>query len=115
LILDDRTAAEFNVSYLSGAVRITDGEEIPGLGPQWEASREQPIVGCCSVGFRSAAMVNQLWQRGFRRAVCIGGLLGQPAGEHVGVVGRPGCIIHPNGPVHIWVEGMIPAREVIHK
>ncbi|MCP9772726.1 rhodanese-like domain-containing protein [Synechococcus sp. Tobar12-5m-g] len=73
MILDARTAAECHVSGLPGAVRIADGGKIPGLGSLGEASLEKPIVVCCSVGLRSAAVVNRLQQLGFRRAVNLEG------------------------------------------
>jgi rhodanese-related sulfurtransferase len=97
LILDARTAAEFNVSCLPGAVRIADGGEIPVLGPLGQACRERPIVVCCSVGLRSAAVVNKLRQLGFRKAVNLEGGLFEWVNQGHQLVheGRPTTLVHP--------------------
>ncbi|WP_369820042.1 rhodanese-like domain-containing protein [Synechococcus sp. 1G10] len=100
LIPDVRTAAEFNVSCLPGAVQQADGGEIPALGPLGEASLEHPIVVCCSVGLRSAAVVDQLRQRGFRRAVNLEGGLFEWVNQGHQLVhgGRPTMRVHPAHP-----------------
>ncbi|MCP9916954.1 rhodanese-like domain-containing protein [Cyanobium sp. ATX 6F1] len=97
VILDARTAAEFNVSHLPGAVLLADGGELLGLAPSKEASLEQPIVVCCSVGLRSAAVVNELQQRGFRRAVNLEGGLFEWVnhGHQLVQGGRPTTEVHP--------------------
>ena len=97
LILDARTAAEFNVSCLPGAVLFVDGGEVPVPGPPGKASRERPILVCCSVGVRSAAVVNQLRQRGFRKAVNLEGGLFEWVNQGHQLVheGQPTTLVHP--------------------
>lgn len=96
-ILDVRTAAEFNISSLPGAVRLETGQDIPGLDPFNKSDVEQPILVCCSVGWRSAAEVNRLKQRGFSRAVNLeGGLFKWVSiGQQLVAQGQPTSEVHP--------------------
>jgi len=58
LLVDVRTAAEFAVSRLPGAVHLEpDGDPSPLLG---EIENDRPIVLYCSVGYRSAAMAERV-------------------------------------------------------
>ena len=97
LVLDARTTAEFNVSCLPGAVLIGDGEEIPLSGPLGNAPRERPILVCCAVGVRSAAVVKRLRKRGFRKAVNLEGGLFEWVNQGHQLVheGQPTTLVHP--------------------
>jgi rhodanese-related sulfurtransferase len=97
LILDARTEAEFKVSSLPGAVLFADGGEVSVPGAPGKASREQPILVCCSVGVRSAAAVQQLRQRGFRKAVNLQGGLFEWVNQGHQLVheGQPTTLVHP--------------------
>jgi len=97
LVLDARTTAEFNVSCLPGAVFIGDGEEIPHSAPLGNASRERPILVCCAVGVRSAAVVKRLRERGFRKAVNLEGGLFEwvNKGHQLVHEGLPTTLVHP--------------------
>ncbi|MEX0588884.1 MAG: rhodanese-like domain-containing protein [Cyanobium sp.] len=97
VILDARTAAEFNVSSLPGAVRLADAGELSDLAPLNRVSLEQPIVVCCSVGLRSAAVVNKLQQQGFGKAVNLEGGLFEWVNRGYQLIngGRATTQVHP--------------------
>jgi rhodanese-related sulfurtransferase len=80
LLLDVRTAAEFQVSYLAGARRIGPGDR----DVRMEAPKETPIVTYCSVGYRSARLAERLEAAGFTNVRNLEGSLFQWANE-----GRP--------------------------
>lgn len=62
ILLDVRTADEFAVSHLAGAIRVE-----PGTDPaQLDSLRGRgPIVTYCSVGYRSAELASMLIDAGF--------------------------------------------------
>ncbi len=62
LLLDVRTKAEYDVSHLHGAQRVEPGSSATSI----TASRDQPIVAYCSVGYRSAAFAKALQDAGFK-------------------------------------------------
>ncbi len=97
LILDARTAAEFKLSGLPGAVLLGDGEQIPVSGSLGRFSKERPILVCCAVGVRSAAVVNRLRRRGFRKAVNLEGGLFEWVNQGHQLVheGQPTTLVHP--------------------
>lgn len=105
LILDARTAAEFKLSCLPGAVRFAQAGETPIPGPLDQACREQPIVVCCSVGLRSAAVVNQLRRRGFGKAVNLEGGLFEwvNRGHQLVHGGQPTTLVHPFNRLWAWL------------
>lgn len=85
ILLDARTAREFNVSHLKTAQRIDP------RSPNWTHLPKQfAIVVYCSVGYRSAKLVQQLQQHGFTDVRNLEGSLFQWANE-----GR--SIYQPNG------------------
>jgi rhodanese-related sulfurtransferase len=91
LILDVRTAAEFEVSHLPGAIRVEPEGPLPELPPH-----EGPVVVYCSVGWRSATWGERLRQSGERPFNLVGGIfewanLGQPL---VGADGSPTRWVH---------------------
>jgi rhodanese-related sulfurtransferase len=82
LLLDARTAPEYNVSHLAGARRI---DPIRPLLRHMEAfARDTPIVVYCSVGYRSARVARWLGRQGFTNVRHLEGSLFAWANE-----GRP--------------------------
>ena len=63
LVLDVRTAEEYEVSHLRGAVRIDPGAGAEAL-PDGIA-KDAPIVAYCSVGYRSSALARRLMEAGY--------------------------------------------------
>lgn len=93
ILLDVRTAPEFQVSHLAGAVRIE-----PGSDPeQLHLPNVRPIVTYCSVGYRSAKMAKQLRARGFRNVQNLQGSIFAWANENRPLVrdGKPTDRVHP--------------------
>lgn len=93
LLLDVRTAPEFEVSHLANARRIDpDGQAI-----QIRVPKSSPIVTYCSVGYRSAAFASRLQAAGFSNVQNLDGSIFQWANE-----GRPmtGSKVHPYN--RIW-------------
>ena len=82
VLLDARTAAEFNVSHLPGAVLASNArmalDALEGNDP------ERTVVVYCSVGYRSSRLAKQLRARGFENVFNLEGSLFQWANE-----GRP--------------------------
>jgi rhodanese-related sulfurtransferase len=81
-LLDARTPGEFAVSHLAGARLAPTAED--ALQLLAGARRDDPIVIYCSVGYRSAAIVERLVAAGFTRVQNLDGSLFQWANE-----GRP--------------------------
>lgn len=96
LLVDVRTATEFSVSHLPGAVHAERVEQIlPLLGP---ASAQRPIVLYCSVGWRSAIVADALRQIGRERVWNLRGSIFQWANEGRALAGpdeAPVMIVHP--------------------
>jgi rhodanese-related sulfurtransferase len=65
LLLDARTPAEYEVSYLPGARLVTEDwlEDPQKLG----AIHDRPIVVYCSVGYRSAKLAAKLQEKGLQQ------------------------------------------------
>ncbi len=71
LLLDVRAPEEFAVSQIRGAVRAETIEE--ALAVLEGVPSDRRIVAYCSIGYRSAEMVEQLNERGFENAVNLEG------------------------------------------
>lgn len=85
ILLDARTAPEFNVSHLKTAQRIDPNS------PNWaHLPKHFAIVVYCSIGYRSARLAKQLQQHGFTNVRNLEGSLFQWANE-----GR--SMYQPNG------------------
>lgn len=83
LLLDVRTPEEFAVSHLAGARRVDPGAD--ALPPWLDGlDRGTPVVAYCSVGWRSAALVQRLRDGGFTDVANLRGSLFRWANE-----GRP--------------------------
>jgi len=71
VLLDVREEAEFAVSHLLGAQRVTSAG---GASDILENSGPDPlVVAYCAVGYRSAALVKELRERGIANAVNLEG------------------------------------------
>ena len=82
VLLDARTAAEFNVSHLPGAVLASDTRM--ALDALVANNPERTVVVYCSVGYRSSRLAEELRGRGFESVFNLEGSLFQWANE-----GRP--------------------------
>lgn len=95
LLLDVRTAAEFEVSHLPGARRVD-----PDGGPPVDLRRDRPVVVYCSIGVRAAAYARRLRAVGFTRVANLEGAIFRWAHEGRPLVdahGRPTTRVHPYG------------------
>ena len=82
VLLDARTAAEFNVSHLPGAVLASNARmALDALEPK---DSEHTVVVYCSVGYRSSQLAQELRRQGFENVFNLEGSLFQWANE-----GRP--------------------------
>ena len=86
VLLDVRTAAEFEVSRLAGARRVDPDAATVAL------PKDAPIVTYCSVGYRSAKFAQRLQAAGFTNVRNLDGSIFQWANE-----GRP---VEPSAKVH---------------
>jgi rhodanese-related sulfurtransferase len=96
VLLDVRTRAEFEVSHLGGAVR-TDPER-----PELAALSLQPdstVVVYCSLGVRSAAIVDELEAAGVTKVYNLEGGIFEWANEGRPIFrnGEPSDRVHPYG------------------
>ena len=82
VLLDAREAEEFAVSHLPGAHHV--GDDADAAGRVAAAAPGARVVVYCSVGYRSAALVGRLRERGHANAVNLDGSIFRWAGE-----GRP--------------------------
>ena len=87
VLLDVRTAAEFEMSRIAGAQRV-DPEAATVALP-----KDTPIVTYCSVGYRSAKFAQRLQAAGFAKVRNLDGSIFQWANE-----GRP--LVSGAGKVH---------------
>jgi rhodanese-related sulfurtransferase len=80
VLLDVRTAAEWNVSHLPGARRVepnaTAAEAAGGV------AKDAPIVTYCAVGYRSGEMAERLRAAGYWKVRNLEGSIFQWANEH---------------------------------
>ena len=95
VLLDARSAPEYRLSHLRGAVRIDPRE--PALKGMAPFPRDTPVVVYCRVGYRSARVAGWLHRQGFRNVSALeGGLFawaddGRPLEQN----GRPATQVHP--------------------
>ena len=80
VLLDARAADEFAVSHLPGARHVGADAELAGR----LAAADARVVVYCSVGYRSAALVDRLREQGHANAVNLEGSIFRWTGE-----GRP--------------------------
>lgn len=87
VLLDVRTAEEWNVSHLAGARRIEPGATAEVAGQGWK--KDTAIVTYCAVGYRSGEMAERLRLAGFTNVRNLEGSIFAWANEH-----RP--LVHEN-------------------
>ncbi len=66
IVLDVRTAEEYEVSHLKGAIRIDPDGDLPDFLDT--VDHEASVVAYCSVGYRSSRLVERLRKEGFTDA-----------------------------------------------
>jgi rhodanese-related sulfurtransferase len=95
VMLDARTAAEYQVSHLRDAVPIDPSR--PSLRPLRGRAKNDPIVVYGSVGYRSARVAHWLAGQGYTNVRNLSGSLFQWANEGRPVFrdGRPTLQVHP--------------------
>lgn len=101
LLLDARTPEEFAVSHLPGAVRVDPNASSEALADEVATLRgsdcERPVVVYCSVGIRSARVVERLQQAGIDAVYNLDGAIFRWASEGRPVLcdGEPVRDVHP--------------------
>lgn len=95
LLLDVRTADEWNVSHLPGARHVLPKSPIESLAA--EIAKETPIVTYCAVGYRSGEMAKRLRAAGFTNVHNLEGSIFQWANERRPLVqgDQPASRVHP--------------------
>ena len=93
VIIDVREGDEFAVSHLSRAINWTT----LGAITDHISDRNTPIIVYCSVGYRSARMVNKLQQRGFTNVHNLKGSIFEWANKGYPLVTQAGTTdkVHP--------------------
>ncbi len=66
IVLDVRTAEEYEVSHLPGAIRVDPDGDLPDFLRTLD--HQAPVVAYCSVGYRSSRLVERLKKEGFADA-----------------------------------------------
>jgi rhodanese-related sulfurtransferase len=106
LLLDVRTAAEFAVSHLPGALWL-DPATPTSLTPMFLQGEplDTPIALYCSIGYRSAIMGDRLQKAGYTQVVNLAGSIFQWANEgrlvHQG--DRVVSTVHPYNRFRGWL------------
>lgn len=95
-LLDIRTAEEYAVSHLHGAIRVApDTNDFTFLD---SLDTNAPLVVYCSVGYRSSEVARRMQQAGFTNVSNLEGAIFRWANEGRPVYrgGRPVGQVHPN-------------------
>ena len=95
MLLDVRTAPEYRVSRLPGAVMAPDADA--ALAVLADRPRHAPVVAYCSVGVRSARLVRALRKHGFVNTHNLEGSLFAWANRALPMVNAdgPASTVHP--------------------
>jgi rhodanese-related sulfurtransferase len=95
VLLDVRTATEWNVSHLAGARRVDPDATIEEAAAS--LPKETPIVTYCAVGYRSGALATKLREAGFTHVRNLEGSIFQWANERRPLVSgdKPVTVVHP--------------------
>lgn len=95
ILLDVRTAEEFRVSHLRGAIQVDPAAKAADLVPVVRSGR--PIVTYCSVGYRSSAVAERLVKAGVPQVRNLKGSIFQWANEGRALEsdGKPAAKVHP--------------------
>ncbi|MBD6620736.1 rhodanese-like domain-containing protein [Komarekiella sp. 'clone 1'] len=100
LILDARNQAEYEVSHLKAAIHIDP--IAPDLAALSKVAKDTPIVVYCSIGYRSAKLVQQLDEAGFSGVFNLSGGIFQWANEGKPIFKHdqhPTHFVHPYNPM----------------
>lgn len=94
-ILDAREPDEFEMSHLSGAVRVSPDGEAEDILKRIDAGR--PVVVYCSVGYRSSVVVRRLKEAGVKEVMNLEGSIFEWANEGRPLVSKdkPAKVVHP--------------------
>lgn len=120
ILLDARTAAEFAVSHLPGAVRVDPDAGVAAWRAAVATARaddpggERPVVVYCSVGVRSGRVAQALAQSGVGDVRNVPGSLFRWAAQGrpmVDAAGRPATRVHPYDAV--WGRLLPPERRAL--
>ena len=71
ILLDVRTAEEFEVSHLDGAMRVEPEVEIAQLPPS--ITPDKPITLYCAVGYRASELANRMIEAGYAQIYNLSG------------------------------------------
>jgi rhodanese-related sulfurtransferase len=95
IVLDVRTAEEYEVSHLKGAIRVDPDGELPDFLRTLD--HEASVVAYCSVGYRSSRLVERLTKEGFTDAKNLEGSIFEWANKGYPVErdGAPVQEVHP--------------------
>jgi rhodanese-related sulfurtransferase len=95
MVLDVRTAEEYEVSHLKGAIRVDPDGELPDFLRTLD--HEASVVAYCSVGYRSSRLVERLTKEGFTDAKNLEGSIFEWANKGYPVErdGAPVQEVHP--------------------
>ena len=93
VLLDVRTASEYEVSHLQKAQRVQPGSPASAV----QIPKDQPIVTYCSVGYRSGAFAQTLEGAGYTHVMNLEGSIFKWANEGRPVYrdGKPVEKVHP--------------------
>jgi rhodanese-related sulfurtransferase len=95
LLIDARTAAEYQVSHLQGAIRAeTAAQAVTALARE---PKDRAIVVYCSVGYRSSALARELMRLGHTQVANLEGSIFEWANKGFPVYRgtEPARVVHP--------------------
>lgn len=95
VLLDARTAKEFEVSRLAGAKNAPKGTTVEAA--MGAAPKDAPVVVYCSVGYRSSQFAEKLQKAGYTKVWNLEGSIFQWANEGRPIVDArgPASLVHP--------------------
>lgn len=95
MLLDVRTAEEYAIGHLPGAIRVEPSSKAAAILPLLSAGA--PVVAYCSVGYRSSAVVQRLMKASVPSVLNLEGSIFQWANEGGSLEsnGRPANKVHP--------------------
>jgi sterol desaturase/sphingolipid hydroxylase (fatty acid hydroxylase superfamily)/rhodanese-related sulfurtransferase len=105
LLFDVRTAPEYKVSHLPGALRLDPGTLPADVIKKY--SKESPAVLYCSVGYRASRVARALSREGWTTVSVLQGSIFQwvNEGRTLECEGRPTKLVHPYSASYV---GLIP-------
>ncbi len=98
LLIDSRAPEEFAISKIPGAVNLQTAEEVENYLKQSASPAPDTVAVYCSVGYRSAVLVDELSKAGIKNAKNVRGSIFAWANEDRELVtpeGEPAEKVHP--------------------